>query len=152
MSAARRIACCLKLWLAADVSKSESDWAEEGMMQRIVLTGIASVLLSSVVTSSVAGAATGQPADEQLQQEQQLGTDTFNELKAKREIIDSSPLYESLKPLASDIARAAQSRYGLPIKFYLVHEAQPNAFATPRGNVYVVDELLYFVKNEDELA
>jgi len=122
------------------------------MMQRIVLTGIASVLLSSVVTSSVAGAATAQPADEQLQQEQQLGTDTFNELKAKREIIDSSPLYDSLKPLASDIARAAQSRYGLPIKFYLVHEPQPNAFATPGGNVYVVDELLYFVKNDEELA
>jgi predicted Zn-dependent protease len=34
----------------------------------------------------------------------------------------------------------------------LVHEAQPNAFATPGGNVYVVDSLLYFAKNTDELA
>jgi len=109
-------------------------------MRRIVLTGLASVTLSTALVSAAGGAA-GQPADQELQQEQQLGTETFNELKAKREIIDSSPLYDSLKPLASDIARAAQSRYGLPIKFYLVHEAQPNAFATPGGNVYVDDEL-----------
>src|SRR5215469_8398563 len=107
------------------------------MMRRIVLTGLASVSMSSVLASSATAEAAGQPSDQQLQQEQQLGTDTFNELKAKREIIDSSPLYDSLKPLASDVARAAQSRYGLPIKFYLVHEAQPNAFATPGGNVYV---------------
>src|SRR5215469_15518556 len=124
---------------------------EAVMLRRSVLTGLASVSLSTVLVSA-AGAAAGQPADQQLQQEQQLGTETFNELKAKREIIDSSPLYEPLKPLAGDIAHAAQSRYGLPIKFYLVHEPQPNAFATPGGNVYVVDELLYFVKNDEELA
>jgi len=33
-----------------------------------------------------------------------------------------------------------------------VHEAQPNAFATPGGNVYVVDSLLHFVKNREQLA
>jgi len=126
-------------------------WEKAVILRRIVLSGLASVLLSSVFFSA-AGAAAEQPTDQQLQQEKQLGTDTFNELKTKREIIDSSPLYDSLKPLASDIARAAQSRYGLPIKFYLVHEPQPNAFATPGGNVYVVDELLYFVKNDEELA
>jgi len=126
-------------------------WEKAVITRRILCTGIASVSLSTVLVSA-AGAAAGQPADQQLQQEQQLGTETFNELKAKREIIDSSPLYEPLKPLASDIAHAAQSRYGLPIKFYLVHEPQPNAFATPGGNVYVVDELLYFVKNDEELA
>ena len=121
------------------------------MLRLIVFTSLASVSLTSVFASA-ASATADQPADPQLQEEQQLGTETFNELKAKREIITTSPLYDSLKPLASDIARAAQSRYGLPIKFYLVHEAQPNAFATPGGNVYVVDELLYFVKNDDELA
>ena len=35
---------------------------------------------------------------------------------------------------------------------YLVHEAQPNAFATPGGYIYVVDALLYFAKNKEELA
>lgn len=121
------------------------------MPQLIVLTAMASLMLTSLGVWAESPAA-GQPADAQLQEEKQLGTETFNELKAKREIITTSPLYDSLNPLANDIARAAQPRYGLPIKFYLVHEAQPNAFATPGGNVYVVDELLYFVKNDAELA
>ncbi len=38
------------------------------------------------------------------------------------------------------------------LKFILVHEAQPNAFATPGGNVYVVDSLLHFVKDTEQLA
>ena len=85
-------------------------------------------------------------------EEVQMGQEVFNELKAKGEIIESSPLYDQLRPVADAITRAAQPRYNHPIKFYLVHEAQPNAFATPGGNVYVVDSLLYFVKNADELA
>jgi predicted Zn-dependent protease len=85
-------------------------------------------------------------------EEVQMGQEVFNELKAKGEIIESSPLYDQLRPIADAITRAAQPRYNHPIKFYLVHEAQPNAFATPGGDVYVVDSLLYFVKNTDELA
>jgi len=92
-------------------------------------------------------------AQQQNQDEEvQLGQEVFNELKAKGEIIESSPLYDQLKPFADAITRAAQPRYNHPFKFYLVHEAQPNAFATPGGNVYVVDSLLYFVKNSEELA
>ena len=85
-------------------------------------------------------------------EEQQMGQEVFNELKAKGEIIESSPLYDQLKPIADAITKAAQPRYNHPFKFYLVHETQPNAFATPGGNVYVVDSLLYFVKNQEQLA
>ena len=46
----------------------------------------------------------------------------------------------------------AQPRYNHPFKFFLVHEPHPNAFATPGGNVYVVNSLLYFVKNTEQLA
>jgi beta-barrel assembly-enhancing protease len=90
----------------------------------------------------------GQNQDEEVQ----MGQEVFNELKAKGEIIESSPLYAQLKPIADAITRAAQPRYNHPFKFYLVHETQPNAFATPGGNVYVVDSLLYFVKNKEQLA
>ena len=90
--------------------------------------------------------------DQNQDQEVQMGQEIFNELKAKGEIIESSPLYDQLKPIADAITRSAQPRYNHPFKFYLVHEAQPNAFATPGGNVYVVDSLLYFVKNTDQLA
>ncbi len=82
----------------------------------------------------------------------QLGQEVFNELKMRAEIIESSPLYDTLKPITEAIRRSAQSQYNHSFKFYLVHEPQPNAFATPGGNVYVVDALLYFVKNSDELA
>jgi predicted Zn-dependent protease len=90
----------------------------------------------------------GQNQDEEVQ----MGQEVFNDLKAKGEIIESSPLYDQLKPIADAITQAAQPRYNHPFKFYLVHETQPNAFATPGGNVYVVDSLLYFVKNKEQLA
>jgi len=85
-------------------------------------------------------------------QETQLGQAVYDELRNKGEIIESSPLYETLKPITEAISRTAQPRYNHPFKFFLVHEKQPNAFATPGGNVYVVDSLLYFVKNTEQLA
>jgi predicted Zn-dependent protease len=85
-------------------------------------------------------------------EEVQMGQEVFNELKAKGVLIESSPLYDQLRPISDAITRAAQPRYEHPFKFYLVHDAQPNAFATPGGNVYVVDSLLYFVKNKEQLA
>ena len=85
-------------------------------------------------------------------EETELGMEVYKELKAKGEIIESSPLYASLEPITEAISRVAQPYYAHPFKFYLVHEPQPNAFATPGGNVYVVDSLLTFVKNSEELA
>lgn len=84
--------------------------------------------------------------------EQQVGQQVFDELKAKGEIIASSPLYDSLTPIADAVTRAAQPHYNHPFKFYLVHEQHPNAFSVPGGNVYVTDSLLYFVKNTEELT
>ncbi len=85
-------------------------------------------------------------------QETELGLAVYDELKAKGEIVKSSPLYDSLRPIAEAISRVAQPRYNHPFKFFIVHEPHPNAFATPGGNVYVVNSLLYFVKNTEQLA
>jgi len=114
---------------------------------RILYISIALLCVVSLV-SATRSAAQAQTQDEELQ----LGQEVFNELKAKGEIVESSPLYDQLKPIAEAITRSAQPQYNHPFKFYLVHETQPNAFAAPGGNVYVVDSLLYFVKNTDELA
>jgi predicted Zn-dependent protease len=111
------------------------------------------ITAAAVGLAGVGIATTPLAAQEQKQDEElQMGQEVFNELEARAEIIESSPLYDQLKPIADAITRAAQPRYNHPFKFYLVHEAQPNAFATPGGNVYVVDSLLYFVRNTDELA
>jgi predicted Zn-dependent protease len=88
------------------------------------------------------------PQDEELT----IGQATFAELKGRGEIVDSSPLYVALLPVIQPIMQAAQPRYNHPFKVYLVHEAQPNAFATPGGYIYVVDALLTFVKNKEQLA
>ena len=85
-------------------------------------------------------------------QETEFGQEVYNELRDKGEIVESSPLYATLKPIADSISRVAQSRYPHSFKFYRVHEGQPIAFDTPGGNVYVVDSLLYFVKNTEQLA
>lgn len=85
-------------------------------------------------------------------QETELGNAVYTELKNKAEIIAASPLYDTLKPISAKITSVAQPHYEHPFKFVLVHEAQPNAFSVPGGNVYVTDALLYFVKNTEELA
>jgi predicted Zn-dependent protease len=108
-------------------------------------TALCVVLPGSIAAQSTAG---GQTADEELQ----MGQEVFNQLKAKGEIVESSPLYDYLKPISDAITQAAQPQYNHPFKFYIVHETQPNAFATPGGNIYVVDSLLYFVKSKEQLA
>src|SRR6266567_5866613 len=109
---------------------------------------IVSLLAISRITC-VAQAPTVEPVTDQ---ETELGQAMYAKLKDNVEIIESSPLYDSLKPVAEAISRVAQPRYPHPFKFFLVHESQPNAFATPGGNVYVVDSLLYFVRNTEQLA
>jgi len=108
--------------------------------------------VSLAMVLSVAGFAQAPTPERVTDQETELGLAVYKQLRNKAEIIESSPLYDNLKPVADAIARVAQSRYPHPFKFYLVHEAQPNAFATPGGNVYVVDSLLYFAKNTEQLA
>ena len=72
------------------------------------------------------------PTPEQVtDQETELGQAVYDQLKNKVEIIESSPLYDRLKPVVDAISRVAQSQYDHPFKFFLVHESQPNAFATP---------------------
>ena len=96
-------------------------------IRSLFLYAVAVLCLLSVGTTGVS-ADGGKSQDEEVQ----MGNEVFNELKAKGEIIESSPLYDQLKPIADAITRAAQPQYNHPFKFFLVHEAQPNAFANPR--------------------
>jgi len=120
----------------------------ELLRKAFLCAGVAALCLAGVGSAKTPTAAGGGDQDDEVQ----MGQEVFKQLKDKGEIVESSPLYDTLQPIADAITRAAQPRYNHPFKFYLVHEAQPNAFATPGGNVYVVDSLLYFVKNTDELA
>ena len=115
------------------------------------LRGCTTLALSAITVMAGVGAPRA-AEDARLDDEQQVGQEVFNELRAKGEIVAASPLYDSLSPIVAAVTRTAQPRYDHPFKFYLVHEQQPNAFATAGGNVYVTDSLLYFVKNTEQLA
>jgi predicted Zn-dependent protease len=118
---------------------------------RVAASILAGAVLASLLAALPAEAPArgeGPPQDAELA----IGQEMFKELKAKGEIVESSPLYDALLPVIEPIMRTAQPRYNHPFKVYLVHEKQPNAFATPGGNIYVVDSLLYFVKNREQLA
>ena len=121
------------------------------MYSTAFLRGFTTLALSAITVMAGVGAPRA-AEDVRLDDEQQVGQEVFNELKAKGEIVAASPLYEPLAPIVAAVTRTAQPRYEHPFKFYLVHEQQPNAFATAGGNVYVTDSLLYFVKNTEQLA
>ena len=106
-------------------------------------------------TLLVTNAALPVAADDQHTAEAQIGSQEYQILAKKGELIErsSSPkLYALLDPIAARIARVANPQYDFPFHFILVHEAQPNAFAVPGGNVYVTDALMKFVQNKEELA
>lgn len=103
-----------------------------------------------VLIGAVALSSTASRADDN--DEAQAGEQTFAELKSEGVIVKSSPLYDTLRPIAEAITRVVQPQYPYPIHFYIVHGNQPNAFAAPGGNIYVIDSMMYFVKNTEELA
>lgn len=110
-------------------------------------------LVSALLAVLCACAALPAGADMQTQ-EAQIGRKVYGELKAKGEIIprSSTSYYDVLDPIATRIKSVADVQYSTPFSFILVHEAQPNAFAVPGGNVYVTDSLVRFVRNREELA
>lgn len=117
-------------------------------MKRIVSLALAFGL--GLAHPILAAAATADST--QAQQEEQIGKQFYAQMQQKGEIIPSSPYYAILNPIAKQIKRIADPQYYFPFTFILVHEAQPNAFAVPGGNVYVTDSLMKFVKNREELA
>ncbi len=86
------------------------------------------------------------------QSEQQIGQQVYAELARRGEIINNSPYYNILNPIAQRIKRVADPQYDTPFRFILVHEKSPNAFSVPGGNVYVTDSMMSFVQNKEELA
>jgi predicted Zn-dependent protease len=112
-------------------------------------------LLAIALTAGLAafaGGAAPAAAQSSDQIEMQIGQQEYQALQQKGEIISSSPYYAILNPIAQQIKRVADPQYFHPFQFILVHEAQPNAFAVPGGNVYVTDSLMKFVQNREELA
>src|SRR6185312_3675916 len=112
-----------------------------------------STLKQAAVAAAIAGlcltAAGTARADDA---ERQIGAQEYALLQQKGAIVTSSPWYRVLNPIAERIKRVADPQYDYPFHFVLVHDAAPNAFAVPGGNVYVTDSLMKFVQNQQQLA
>jgi predicted Zn-dependent protease len=76
----------------------------------------------ALIAASPAARGGDAPADD----EEQIGKAIFEQLKTGGQIVATSRLYDYI--------------------------TQPNAFSVPGGNVYITDELLYFVRNTEQLA
>ena len=113
-------------------------------------------LVSVIATVALAIPAAAPAADSipqaQAQWEMQIGQQEYQQLMQKGEIVQSSPYYAVLQPIADKIAAVADPQYFVPFHFILVRERSPNAFSVPGGNVYVTTSMMKFAANQDELA
>jgi hypothetical protein len=89
---------------------------------KLIRVSMLSLVALTVLASCGGGSGGREASDKQpspdQDEEAQMGQEVFNELKAKGEIIESSPLYEQLKPIADAITKAVQPRYNHPFKFF----------------------------------
>ena len=112
-----------------------------------------SKMLAPLVGAAVMAACTAAPAEPApVDQETQIGGEIYKQLADDAEIIVKSPLYPPLRAASGPVAAVAGRHYNHPFKFILVHEKQPNAFSVPGGNVFVVDSLMTFARNREELT
>jgi len=112
----------------------------------VITKRVGALLLGLALGVASASAASADPTEDQI------GAQVYQQLAQKGEILNSSPYYNVLNPIARQIKTVADPQYDRPFRFILVHETQPNAFSVPGGNVYVTDSLMRFVKNREELA
>jgi len=84
-------------------------------------------------------------------QERAIGTQVYNDLRKKNQILDESPYYSTVRALGSKISRAAAPHW-YTMNFVIVKGDKANAFSVPGGWVYVNETLLRDIENEAELA
>jgi predicted Zn-dependent protease len=90
-------------------------------------------------------------AADQHDQERQIGTQVYNQLRSQNQILDTSSYYPILRSIGEKISAAAQPHW-YTMNFVVVKGAQANAFSVPGGNIYVNEALLKNAENDDELA
>lgn len=118
------------------------------LTRRRILVGAGACALAAV-TTCLPERAFG--ADQERQQEWQIGQAVFNYQTSQGAIVDTSPYYGILRHIGQKISHVAQPHWYV-MNFVVIKDNQANAFSAPGGNVYVTQGLLRLVENEDELA
>lgn len=127
----------------------ETDWSGQFVDVNV---NIRTTLAAAAAALILATAAAPALADDRHDWEAQVGAQEFQKLQQQGVIVQNSPDYAILNPIAARISATADRKYDFPFHFILVRDKSPNAFAVPGGNVYVTTAMMQFAQNKEELA
>lgn len=86
-----------------------------------------------------------------VEKERELGEKVFREIQKRMEIIRVSSIQEYINSLGRRLISNADTGE-FPIRFFILKESEPNAFAIPGGRIFITSGLITLVESEDELA
>ena len=86
------------------------------------------------------------------QQEAKVGAQVYKWLKNNGKIVEQSPLYDILNPIADPIKAVADPLYDAPFVFTLGRDPYPNVASVPGGRVYLSEKTFDFLKYREELG
>ena len=86
------------------------------------------------------------------QQEAKIGAQVQKWLVNHGKIVDQSPLYDILNPIADPLKAVADPLYDAPFVFTLGRDPYPNVASVPGGRVYVSEKTFDFIQYREEFA
>ena len=86
-----------------------------------------------------------------VEDERELGEKVSQDIRRRMEIIQAPPIQGYVDNLGRRIVSSADPSE-FPIRFFVIKESEPNAFAIPGGTIFVTSGLIRLVESEDELA
>ena len=85
-------------------------------------------------------------------QEAKLGSKVYNWLAGQGKIVEQSPLYDILNPIANPLKAVADPRYDAPFVFTLGRDPYANVASVPGGRIYVSEKTFDVIQYREELA
>jgi len=125
---------------------------------RLALLLAVMLLVSSFTVSVVAAPQNlpdmGEPADSSLSplEEQQLGAEFMRQIRAGLPLVRDVQLEEYIQALGMRLALASGKTGGQPFTFFIIDDADINAFAIPGGYVGINAGLIDAMQREEQLA
>jgi predicted Zn-dependent protease len=86
-----------------------------------------------------------------VDKERELGEQVFDEIQKRMEIVRVSAVQAYINSLGTKLIANIETRQ-FPIRFFVLKESEPNAFAIPGGRIFITTGLITLVGSEDELA
>jgi beta-barrel assembly-enhancing protease len=120
-------------------------------MTTTVSSRFARLTALAITLGIVLAAAAASPARADQSDDETMGLGVYDDLKAKGQVVESSPYLPVLRRVGDRLSAAARPHW-FTERFYVVRGNQINAFSAPGGYVFVNEGLLRTINNADELA